>query len=59
MRSKSERRIRHVTQLKTARARTNQNVSSNREVIVKSGSKTHKVIKVEGKQYFVELKKSK
>ena len=59
MRSKTERRVRHVTQLKTARAVSPQNASANREMVVKSGGKTHKVIKVGGKQYFVELKKSK
>ena len=59
MRTKAERRIRHVTQLKTARAVSPQNKSANREIIIKSGSKTHKVIKADGRQYFIELDKTK
>ena len=58
MKTKAERKIRHVSQLKTL---SNNQVTnnSNRERIVSRQGKVHKIINSGGKQYFVELKKTR
>ena len=59
MRTKAQRRGMHTNQLKTIASNSVTNTGANREQIVAKGNKVHKIIKASGKQYFVELKKTR
>tara|TARA_B100000519_G_scaffold202675_1_gene221792 strand:- start:3759 stop:3938 length:180 start_codon:yes stop_codon:yes gene_type:complete len=59
MRTKAERRLVHTSQLKTVSNNNVTNTGSNRERIVARKGKVHKIVKSGGKQYFVELKKTR
>ena len=57
MRTKQERRIRHVSNLK--RVSSVSTTAPNRELVTKSGGKVYKQTKVDGQSFYVEIKTTK
>jgi len=57
MRSKQERRMRHISNLRTARSSST--TAPNRELITKSKGKVYKQTKVGGQSFYVEIKTKK
>jgi len=59
MKTKAERRIRHASPIRSPRALKSVDNSANREGIELSGNKAYKVVKADGKKYYIDLKRTK
>lgn len=59
MKSKAERRIRHTSDLRAPKNLRSIDNSANREGIELRGNKAYKVIKADGKKYYIDLKRTK